>query len=161
MKVLIVSDTHNSNGNFYDVIEAEQPIDMIIHLGDGEGVEEELPRITNVPMQIVRGNNDFFSRLPRDKEFFLGDYHVFITHGNAYMVSATEDYLINEAKGRGADIVMYGHTHKPSIKEKDGIIILNPGSLTYPRQEKRVPSYIVMTLENGVKPSFEIKYKKN
>lgn len=158
MKVLIVSDTHSSNGNLYEVIEKENPIDMIIHLGDGEGVEEEIPMITNVPMHIIRGNNDFFSRLPRDKEFFLGDHHVFISHGHAYMVSVTDEHIIDEAKGRGADIVMYGHTHKPSVKKKKGITILNPGSLSYPRQEGRRPSYIVMNIENDGKTDYEIKY---
>ena len=41
MKILIVSDTHRKDGNLYDVIEKEKPLDMLIHLGDAEGSEAE------------------------------------------------------------------------------------------------------------------------
>ena len=40
MKILIVSDTHRKDGNLYDVIEKEKPLDMLIHLGDAEGSEQ-------------------------------------------------------------------------------------------------------------------------
>ena len=58
------------------------------------------------------------------------------------------------------DIVMYGHTHKPVVDQGRDIIAVNPGSLTYPRQEGRSPSYIVMTITDGIKQdvSFEIRY---
>jgi len=158
MKVLIVSDTHSVNENLYKVIEKESPMDMLIHLGDGEGVENELDKIITCPIHIVGGNNDFFSRLPKEKEFFIGGYHVFATHGHAYLVSLNEEHVKEEGKGRGADIVMYGHTHKPIIKEEKGFIILNPGSLSYPRQEGREPSYIIMDVTHGEKAKFEIKY---
>ena len=55
---------------------------------------------------------------------------------------------------------MYGHTHKPVVDQDRDIIAVNPGSLTYPRQEGRSPSYIVMTITDGIKQdvSFEIRY---
>ena len=37
MKILIVCDTHRKDGNLYDVIEKEKPLDMLIHLGDAGG----------------------------------------------------------------------------------------------------------------------------
>ena len=40
MKILIVSDTHKSSRNLEQVIEREQPVDMLIHLGDVEGAED-------------------------------------------------------------------------------------------------------------------------
>ena len=55
----------------------------------------------------------FFSRLPREEEFDIGKYHVFITHGHYYYVSMDVDTIIEEARSRNADIVMFGHTHKP------------------------------------------------
>ena len=68
--------------------------------------------------------------------------------------------LKQEAHDRGVDIVMYGHTHKPVVDRGKEIIAINPGSLTYPRQEGRRPSYIVMTIEDGIRQdvSFEIRY---
>ena len=47
-------------------------------------------------------------------------------------------------------MVIYGHTHRPVIAKENGIMVLNPGSLTYPRQEGRRYTYIIMEIdENG------------
>ena len=75
-------------------------------------------------------------------------------------VNARYQELKQEARDRGVDIVMYGHTHKPVVDQDRDIIAVNPGSLTYPRQEGRSPSYIVMTITDGIKQdvSFEIRY---
>ena len=53
---------------------------------------------------------------------------------------------------------MYGHTHMPVIEDEDGILVINPGSLTYPRQRGRRPSYAVMQIEEGKDPQVEIRY---
>ena len=109
---------------------------------------------------MVAGNNDFFSDLPREEEFQIGKYKVLLVHGNTYGVSMGNQELKQEARDRGVDIVMYGHTHKPVVDQDRDIIAVNPGSLTYPRQEGRSPSYIVMTITDGIKQdvSFEIRY---
>lgn len=44
---------------------------------------------------------------------------------------------------------MFGHTHKPYLETKDGVTILNPGSLSYPRQEGRRPSYMIMDIDEA------------
>lgn len=144
MKVLIVSDTHKSHRNLDLVIEREAPIDMLIHLGDVEGCADYIEAVADCPVHMVRGNNDFFSELPAEEEFFIEGQHVFITHGHYYYVSMDEERLKQEARGRGADIVMYGHTHRPCLTKEDGLITLNPGSVAYPRQEGRRGSYMVM-----------------
>ena len=96
------------------------------------------------------GNNDFFSELPREEDFEIQGKHIFITHGHYYYVTMNEEYLKKEAKKRGVDIVMYGHTHRPAYSKKDGLITLNPGSIAYPRQIGREPSYMIMEIdENG------------
>ena len=101
---------------------------------------------------------DFFSRLPREEEFDIGKYHVFITHGHYYYVSMDVDTIIEEARSRNADIVMFGHTHKPYFSQKDGLTVLNPGSLSYPRQDGRKPSYMVMEIDEEGKAHYEQKY---
>lgn len=158
MRILIVSDTHGDNDNLFSVIEEESPIDMLIHCGDIEGAEDYLEEIAGCPCYMVRGNNDFFSSLPSEEEFYVGKYKVFLTHGHYYYVYMDNEKLKNEAKDRGADIVMYGHIHRPVVERDKDIISVNPGSLTYPRQEGRRPSYIIMTVSDGKEPSFEIKY---
>ena len=78
MKALIVSDTHGSHRNLERVIEKEQPLDLLIHLGDVEGGEDYIEAIADCPVHVVAGNNDFFSELPRAEEFFVGGSHIFI-----------------------------------------------------------------------------------
>lgn len=156
MKVLIVSDTHRKNENYFKALELVKP-DLVIHCGDAEGAEHILSRATDCPVQIVLGNNDFFSYLPRELELMIGPYKVWVTHGHNYYVSMGREVIKREAVARGMDIVMYGHTHKPVVDRDGGVIAVNPGSLSYPRQEGRRPSYIVMEAE-GEELDFAIEY---
>lgn len=48
-----------------------------------------------------------------------------------------------EAVARGMDIVMFGHTHRPVIIVEDNITLINPGSISYPRQADGIPTYII------------------
>ncbi|MCI9221611.1 MAG: metallophosphoesterase [Lachnospiraceae bacterium] len=156
MRVLIVSDTHRKNENYFKALELVKP-QLVIHCGDAEGSEYALSEAADCPVQIVLGNNDFFSYLPKELELRLGSFRVWVTHGHNYYVSMGRERIKREAAVRGMDIVIYGHTHKPVVDKKDGVIAVNPGSLSYPRQEGRRPSYIVMEVE-GKKVDFAIEY---
>ena len=158
MKVLIISDTHGSTSAFDIVVEREKDIDMLIHLGDVERDEEYIEFMAKCPTVILAGNNDLFSRLPSERQVKIGKYEVFMTHGHPYYVSRDTVTLRRIAQERGANIVMFGHTHKPYFDIEGDVKVINPGSLSYPRQEGRQGTYIIMHLEplGGVK--FELKY---
>ncbi|MBQ8591948.1 MAG: metallophosphoesterase [Lachnospiraceae bacterium] len=158
MKILIVSDTHRRQDNYEKVLEKVDNIDMVIHCGDAEGAEYAIEAMADCPLEIVLGNNDFFSELPREKEFMIGQYKVWLTHGHNYYVSMGNEVIKSEAEARGIDIVMYGHTHKPVIDRSGDVIAINPGSLTYPRQEGKRPSYIIMELDREGEAHFTIAY---
>lgn len=158
MKVLIISDTHRQNDGFLQIMEKEEPVDLLIHCGDIEGSEYLISERAGCPVHMVTGNNDFFSELPREKEFQVDKYKVWLVHGHTYHVSMGNEILKQEARARGVDIVMYGHTHKPVIDTASGVVALNPGSLTYPRQEGRRPSYMIMTIDEHGEAGFEIRY---
>ena len=158
MRILIVSDTHKSHVNLEKVLKQTEHIDTLIHLGDVEGREKDIEALVDCPVHMVRGNNDFFSELPREEEFFIGGHHVFITHGHGYYVSMGEERLKLEARGRGADIVMYGHTHVPALTVESDLVTLNPGSIAYPRQQGRRASYILMQGDEVGKADFEVCY---
>lgn len=158
MKILIVSDTHRKNDNYIKVLERVAPVDMVIHCGDIEGSEYLIAESAGCPVQMVTGNNDFFSDLPREKEFMVGKYKIWLTHGHNYYVSMSNENLKHEARMRGVDIVLYGHTHRPVIDMAGDIIAVNPGSLTYPRQEGRRPSYAIMDLDRDGNVHFTINY---
>ena len=160
MKILIVSDTHRRDGNLRAIIEKQSPFDMLIHLGDAEGSEQFIPDWVNPEcrMEMVLGNNDFFSRLDREREIDIAGHKAFITHGHYYGVSMGPEGLVDEAKSRGCDIAMYGHTHRPFLDMIDGVTVLNPGSLSYPRQEGRRPSYMIIHVDADGKMDYQQKY---
>ena len=147
MKVLIVSDTHRNEDNLISALTQEKNLDLLIHCGDVEGAEYEIEHYAGCNTVFVAGNNDFFSRLPRELELTVEDYKVWVTHGHNYYVNTNPEFIRKEARLRSADIVIYGHTHRPVIEKKDDLIVINPGSLTYPRQEGRRPSYVVLEVE--------------
>ena len=158
MKILIISDTHRKHENLELVLERVSPIDLLIHLGDAEGCEDIIAEMAGCPIEIISGNNDFFSMLPREKELRIGRYKILLTHGHYYYVNAGIADIETEASARSIDIVMFGHTHRPIIDYTKDVIALNPGSLSYPRQEGRRPSYIVMELDRDGEAHFEINF---
>lgn len=158
MKVLIVSDTHRNEDNLIRVLEKEENPDLLIHCGDVEGSEYEIENYAGCKALFVAGNNDYFSRLPREIETEFEGYNVWITHGHNYYVNTNPDYIKKEAKARNIGIVMYGHTHRPVIEKSRDLIVINPGSLTYPRQEGRRPSYVVLEVEKKDIKRLEILY---
>ena len=158
MKILIVSDTHKKHGNLKEILRRTGHIDLMIHLGDAEGYEDYIAELAGCPLEIVAGNNDFFSDLEREKELEIGKYKVLITHGHYYYVAMGVEDLKKEAAGRGMDVVMFGHTHRPLLDYGRGIATLNPGSVSYPRQDGRKPSYALMEIDEKGEAQFSSQY---
>lgn len=158
MRVLIVSDTHGRSGNLQFVKEKVGQIDMLLHLGDVEGDEHQIEEMFSCPIHMVAGNNDFFSYLPKEKEIEIGKYRIFMTHGHQYYVFMDTRLLKQEGRARGVDIVMYGHTHRPDIDYSGDVIAINPGSLSFPRQEGRKATYILMEIDDAGGAEFTLHY---
>ena len=151
MKILIVSDTHGRDENLEKAVYREEPFDYLIHCGDVEGREIFIEALVDCPCCIVSGNNDFFSDLPREEIIDLAGKKILVTHGHTYGVSGGTDGIVEAARARG-------HTHYPEIEMQEGILVINPGSLTFPRQRGRKFSYAVMEAEEGKNLQAEIRY---
>ena len=158
MKILSVSDTHGRDSKLEEAVMREAPFDMLVHCGDVEGREFYIEALAECPCCIIAGNNDFFSDLEREEEINIAGYRTLVTHGHYYGVSMDITGVMEEAQARECQMVFFGHTHKPVVSEKDGVLAINPGSLSYPRQEGRKPSYAVMEVLPGEKPQVEIRY---
>ena len=158
MKILVVSDTHGRDGNLERVLQKVKPIDALIHCGDVEGREDYIPLVAECPAYMVAGNNDFFSELDRELELDLGGHRLLVTHGHNYGVNIDLTRIIEEAAARKKDIVLFGHTHKPVVTYKETVTAVNPGSLSYPRQEGRRPSYAIMEIDHRGEVHFTINY---
>ena len=146
-KILIVSDTHRKNENYLKVLKKEGPLQLVIHCGDVEGSAYTIREAAHAECHIVAGNNDFFDSLPEEEEFMIGSHRAYLTHGHHYYISVGTEMLKSEAKARGFDIVFFGHTHKPLIERDENLLIINPGSMSYPRQEGRRNSYVLMEVD--------------
>ena len=158
MKILIVSDTHRNEDNLISVLEREENLDLLIHCGDVEGAEYEIEHYAGCKTVFVAGNNDFFSGLPREVVLELEGYKVWVTHGHNYYVNANPEYIRKEARARGMDMVFYGHTHRPVIDKTEDLLVVNPGSLTYPRQDGRQATYAILEIEKKEVKKVEILY---
>lgn len=153
----MVSDTHGYNDNLVKVLEREKPIDLLIHCGDVSMTEYELATLADVPVHVVSGNCDYFYDLSPVSIFDYHGHKIFVTHGHNYKVDWGYDNLCYRAQELKADIVMFGHTHVPVYKEIEGVTIINPGSLSRPRQIGGEPTYAVLEIDNQKKTNIEIK----
>lgn len=145
MKYLIFSDSHGYVSHMEKIVLKEKP-DKILFLGDVASDAADLRMSCfNYSICSVAGNNDFFSS--EQREIILCDcgHKIFMTHGHLYHVKHSTDLLVNAAQKKGCDIALFGHTHKDLHETVDGVLLINPGSVTYNR------SYAFMTIdENAV-----------
>ena len=131
MRILVTSDTHGDYGSLRRAILAQPSADIVIHLGDGgEDVEKVRFSFPNKTFLQVRGNCDWGSSVPETGEYIAGGRKIFFTHGHMYGVKSGDYTIITEARSRKADIVLFGHTHKPREDYEDGLYIMNPGRLS-------------------------------
>jgi len=133
---------------------------MLIHAGDTSGDEREIERAAGCATKIVLGNNDYSGSLKYEEIFEVDSHRVLLTHGHREGVYQGPDRLIYKAAEMGADIVVYGHTHVPSVEYDEDLNVwaVNPGSLTYPRQEGHKPSFIIMQTDTVGDVHFTINY---
>lgn len=119
MRIGLISDTHGLLRP--QALEALAGVDRIIHAGDigNAGVLEALAAIA--PVDVVRGNNDsgaWAAAIPHSQTLVYGGVRIYLLHD------------INELKGRmpPVQVVIAGHSHKPLVDERDGVLRVNPGS---------------------------------
>jgi putative phosphoesterase len=120
--IAIISDTHGLLRR--EAISCIKGSDYIIHAGDVGSPEviEELKLMAQV--FVVRGNVDreeWAKQLPYSETISLGDKKIHVLHDIKMLDIKPEDL--------GIQVVISGHSHKPSEEIKSGVIYLNPGSI--------------------------------
>ena len=162
LRILIMSDSHGRNENvelaIAQVREEIGEFQMLIHLGD-VGDARELESLAGVPCYIVRGNTDYDAKLLNANVIEAGGHRIFATHGHLYQVDMRLDLLRFAALENDCDIAMNGHTHVPYLEEDpDDITILNPGSISKPRQADHRYTYMVMEIDDEDEVTYELRY---
>ena len=157
-KALVVSDTHGNNENLHKILKMHPEAECLIHCGDVEGGEDDIRCRVRKNLYLVAGNCDYFNGLPRELEETVFGHKIFITHGHLYNVNLSTEELRREAESRGCDIAFFGHTHRPTISYSKDCTVVNPGSLSYPTQEGRKPSYLIWEQDDKGQDHFTIAY---
>lgn len=141
MKVGVVSDTHGLLRP--EVLPALEGVDAIFHAGDvGDASILDTLR-TIAPVHAVRGNVDTIgptASLPQQEAVELGGHFLYMLH--------SVDALDIHPKASGISAVISGHSHKPSIEYRHGVLFLNPGSCG-PRRFKLPVTLAHLFLEEG------------
>ena len=164
MKLLIASDIHGSAYYCRKMLEAyeKEGAQRMLLLGDilYHGPRNDLPK-EYAPKEVIRMLNEKTNELyairgnceaevdqmvlqfPVLADYmilFAGERAIYATHGHVY----NENHLPPLKPG---DVLLHGHTHVLRAEEKDGLLILNPGSTSIPK-EGNPPTYA--TLEDGL-----------
>ena len=126
VRIGVISDTHGLLRD--EAAIALKGVDLIIHAGDIDtpNVLAELGRIA--PIKAVRGNMDkgnWANGLSPFELFEIGGISIYVLHDVLQ--------LDLDPKAAQIDVVVNGHTHRPLVQEKDGVLYINPGSAGYPK----------------------------
>jgi hypothetical protein len=137
----VLSDTHGLLRP--ELLSALANVDHILHAGDvgDPDILTELERIA--PVTAIRGNIDthgLCALLPTTEAIELAGCLIYIVH-------ALEDLDLNP-QAAGIGVVLYGHSHQPSIDHRNGVLYLNPGSAG-PRRFNLPITYALLRITNG------------
>lgn len=137
MLIAVVSDTHRMNKFINLAKEAIKDADILIHLGDNIEDVEIFERNFNGKVYAVAGNCDYSSKYPKEGIIEVCGKKIFYTHGDSYGVKSSINNIYYKGRELEADIVLFGHTHQQLIEKGEGIILMNPGSVSLPRLNGR------------------------
>ncbi|RKP50486.1 metallophosphoesterase family protein [Trinickia fusca] len=140
-RIGLISDTHNLVRP--EALDWLAGCDAIVHAGDicAPHVLEALQQLA--PVTAVRGNNDcgvWAEHLPLRTTLKVAGVAVHVVHDIAD--------LDIDPRAEGIDVVVTGHSHKPSVRTEDGVLFVNPGSAG-PRRFKLPVSAGVLVIEDG------------
>jgi len=150
MRLGVISDTHGLLRP--EVFDAFAEVDHILHAGDIGSLELLADLEALAPVTAVYGNtdeSDLRNRVPRVARVELDGFDIVVTHGDQFG-SPTPEKL--NAAFPEAQILVYGHTHRPLLTIVDVVVtVMNPGSAG-PRRFKIPPSVGILELEAGIPP---------
>ena len=121
MLIGLISDTHGLIRP--QALAALKGADLIIHAGDIGKPDVLQPLKAIAPLVAIKGNvdkNGWATLLPETKALKIGEVRVYVIHN-------VNELDFNPAS-RGYQVVISGHSHKPLIARRDGVLFVNPGS---------------------------------
>ncbi|MFA6309300.1 MAG: metallophosphoesterase [Clostridia bacterium] len=135
MKILVLSDSHGTLYYAKKAISNNPEVDVVIHLGDFLRDAKKLKAIfPGKIFEMIPGNSDFATDdNPAEKILEYEGKRILITHGHKYLMKADFKKLCIRAIESKIDLILFGHTHVAEIIEFGKFILVNPGSISFPR----------------------------
>ena len=129
MRFLVFSDSHGRSLDMMEIISRQKQLDGIFHLGDGRrDLIANHKKFDGIPLFAAVGNCD----PEADVEYEVVDFdgvRILYTHGHLQYVKHSLSDLLKIAKREEVQIALFGHTHQPHLEQKQGIWLMNPGSI--------------------------------
>ncbi len=143
-KIVVLSDTHKNIKAIMKIVDIALESDYVIHLGDHYGDMDDFVPLFGDKLYRVHGNCD----MGATKELIIEieGVKVLVTHGDLYGVKTGLSRIVKRAKDENCRMVLYGHTHRAMIEERDGVILINPGCMTSYAAQKSF-AYVVVNGE--------------
>ena len=131
MRVAVCSDSHGGKLHLERFAEycRRENIEQVCHLGDVVEDARYLRENLDIPVALVAGNCDFYSREAKQVTFSLLGRRLLLLHGDKYGVKYGYERLSYYAEEEGADITLFGHTHRPFAAYVGKSLLINPGAL--------------------------------
>lgn len=146
MKIFVISDTHGRIKKAVEVYKNLTDVDLMVHLGDYKRDALDLESRLGVDTVFVEGNMDGSMTLESSSKIIDTEYgKILITHGHLENVKDGFENITSRCISEGCKAVLFGHTHRPLYEEKNGIYLLNPGSISVPRDGSRGSYAIIHT----------------
>lgn len=149
MRIGVVSDTHGEEWALAACMVAAGPVDAWFHLGDYVSDAQAL-QAQGKPVYSVCGNMDALATGPRERVVELGGKRFFLCHGHSYGVKSGLLRLTLRARELGCQAALFGHTHIPFLDEEGDILLLNPGSPSFPRGGSKRCMGLLMLAEDSL-----------
>ena len=144
----VMSDSHYDLDAIDNAVCMAPDVDCWFHAGDSIADTEYLAKVSGKKVYKVPGNVDWHSTAAPEITVDMAGVRIFMTHGHRYQVKWSLDKLAQKAASIGADLVIYGHSHVGAQDEIGGILFVNPGSVSEPR-DGLLPSFMKIKITNG------------
>ncbi|MBN4056500.1 MAG: YfcE family phosphodiesterase [Alkaliphilus sp.] len=151
MKIGVLGDSHGIDGNIVAAMKKLQDAELIVFTGDHLSDIKKIENDFDGEVIAVRGNCDRNGDIEVIK--IIKGRRFFICHGHKYGVKYSLDNLYYRAQEVNADVAIFGHTHIPYYEEVNGIVMINPGSVTFPRGRSK-KSCVMIKLDEKIKVEF-------
>jgi hypothetical protein len=149
IRIGVFSDSHGDLNALKRAVDHAGRLDMAIHCGD---YFEDIVKVledTPIVYEGVCGNVDVVRHAPLEQQLEIGGLSIFITHGHIFDVKHDLNRLFYKGLELQVDICLFGHTHIAQIIEKEGLILMNPGSVTRPKAQQKA-SYGIIEIEHKI-----------